>query len=133
MSLATGALGMGRSWAESLMTDTVRIIRRTPTGVLDETTGQPGYTEATIYEGKCRLVLRSNMVRDVDAQSQLLAIQGPRLDVPVAGTGDIKNADVFTMLTSETDAELVGVSGHISGMFPQSYATARRLPVEVSS
>jgi len=130
--MATGALTLGRQLAESLMTDTVRIFRRTMTGGVDAN-GEPVFTDTTIFQGACRLVLRSSVVRDVDAQSQLLAVQGPRLDVPVAGTGLVKNGDRFEILTSATDAELVGLSGVVSGMFPQSYSTARRLPVEVAS
>jgi len=113
------------------MTDTVRIFRRT-LGPIGED-GNPMVTDTTIFQGACRLVLRSGVVRDVDAQSQILAVQGPRLDVPVVGTGGVKNADRFVILTSATDAELVGLEGVVSGMFPQSYSTARRLPVEVSS
>jgi hypothetical protein len=114
------------------MTDTVRIVRRTLTGGVDSN-GEPAFTEAELFEGPCRLVLRSGVVRDVDAQSQLLAVQGPRLDVPVVGTGGVKNGDRFEILSSATDSALVGLSGVVSGMFPQSYSTARRLPVEVVS
>ena len=132
MSIARGALSLGRGVAESLMTDTVRIFRRADAGTVDDD-GNPEYVEADVWEGPCRLVLRSSVVRDVDAQSQLLAVQSPRLDVPVVGTGSVKNADRFVILSSLTDSELVGLEGFVSGMFPQSYATARRLPVEVVS
>ena len=114
------------------MTDTVRIFRRADAGTVDED-GNPEFTETDVWEGPCRLVLRSSVVRDVDAQSQLLAVQSPRLDVPIVGTGGVKNADRFVILSSLTDSELVGLEGFVSGMFPQSYATARRLPVEVVS
>ena len=131
MSIARGALSLGRGVAESLMTDTVRVFRRVNGPVGED--GNPTVTDTTIFEGPCRLVLRSSMVRDVDAQSQLLAVQGPRLDVPVTGSGGVKNGDRFVILSSATDAELVGLEGVVAGMFPQSYSTARRLPVEVAS
>jgi len=90
-------------------------------------------TDTDVYVGKCRLVLRSSVVRDVDAQSQLLAVQQPELHLPVAGSSEVKNADMFELLESEGDPSLVGLKGHVAGMFPHTGSTARRLPVEVSS
>ena len=133
MSIVVGVSAYMRGMAEVLMVDTVRIRRKgaaSPTP--DPVTGELVYTYTTLYEGKCRLVLRSGVVRDVDAQSQLLAVQGPRLDVPVSGTGDVKADDEFEMLSS-IDAEMVGVVGRVAGRFDQSLKSARRLPVEVWS
>lgn len=126
-----GALGIGRRLAEALMTDTVRVFRRTESGDFDDVTGEPEYTDTDLYEGPGRLVLRSSVVRDVDAGHQLQAVQGPRLDLPVAGTGGIGSGDRFEVTASVSDSALVGVSGVVSGGFPQTHATARRLPVEV--
>lgn len=128
-----GALPSMQANAVSLMRDTVRIRRREPvSGDPDPVTGEYPATYTTIYEGKCRLVLRSNVVRDVDSGSQLMAVQEPRLDVPVAGTGGILPGDVFVIL-SAVDPGLVGVDGVISGRFDQSLASARRLPVKVGN
>ena len=132
MSIVLGALGMGQALAESLMVDTVRIRRKGGTPVPDPVTGELVYTYTTMYEGKCRLVLRSGITRDVDAQSQLLAVQGPRLDVPVSGSGDVKADDEFEILTA-VDSEMVGARGRVAGRFDQSLKSARRLPVEVWS
>lgn len=128
MSIVLGAQAWGQSVAESLMVDTVLIRRKGPR-VLDPETGELVFSYTTIYSGKCRLVLRSGVVRDVDAQSQLLAVQGPRLDVPVAGTSAVKADDEFEITAGET----VGVTGRIAGRFDQSLKSARRLPVEVWS
>ena len=133
MSIARGALDLGRTLAEALMSDIVRIWRETPTGTGIDANGNPAVTVTELYSGPGRLVVRSGVVRDVDAQSQLLAVQSPRLDVPVAGTGGVKNGDLFEVTASDTDSSLVGLSGVVAGMFPQSYSTARRLPVEVVS
>ena len=133
MSIVSGTLSWSQRFSESLMSDTVRIRRKgaaSPTP--DPVTGELVYDYTTLYEGKCRLVLRSGVTRDVDAQSQLLAVQGPRLDVPVLGTGDVKADDEFEILTS-VDAEMVGVKGRVAGRFDQSLKSARRLPVEVWS
>jgi hypothetical protein len=122
-----------RAEAESLMTDTVLIRRKSGAPVLNQSTGElvQGYT--TIYSGVCRLKMRSTVVRDVDAASQLLGVQSPELHVPVAGTADIRNDDVFELTASVGDPGLVGLSGVVVGMFPHTGSTARRLPVEVAS
>lgn len=120
-----------RVLAESRMTDSVRVFRRTFGPVGDD--GNPTVTDTDIYVGPCRLVLRSSVVRDVDAQSQLLGVQQPELHLPVVGSIDVKNADRFVMTGSVGDPALVGLTGVVSGMFPHSGSTARRLPVEVSS
>lgn len=114
--------------AESMMRDTVRITRE-GAEVFDPDTGTYTPSVTTIYEGKCRLVLRSSVVQDVDAQSQLLALQGPRLDVPVAGTGGVLPDDLFELLSGDG----AGLTGRVAGVFPQSLKTARRLPVQIGS
>ena len=124
-------LGMGRRRAESRMHDQVRVFRRV-LGPIGED-GNPTVVDTDVYVGKCRLVLRSSVVRDVDAQSQLLGVQQPELHLPVAGSVGVKNADRFVLLESEGDPSLVGLEGHVAGMFPHTGSTARRLPVEVSS
>lgn len=117
-----------RAQAESMMRDTVKITRHGPE-VLDPETGNYVPSVTTIYEGKCRLVMRSSVVQDVDAQSQLQALQGPRLDVPVEGTAGIKPDDLFEI----TAGDEAGVGGRVAGLFPQSLKTARRLPVQIGS
>jgi hypothetical protein len=124
---------MGRTLAESRMTDAVTVTRKDGEPVLDDETGDLVQTYETIYTGPCRLVLRSGVVRDVDAQSQLLGVQRLELHVPVAGTSDIRNDDLFELTASTGDPSLVGLSGVVLGMFPHTGSTARRLPVEVAS
>ncbi len=132
MSILSGALAWGRSLAEVRMSDRVRVFRRV-LGPGVGADGNPTVTDTDVFVGKCRLVLRSSVVRDVDAQSQLLAVQQPELHLPVAGSSGVKNADRFVLLESEGDPSLVGLSGVVAGMFPHTGSTARRLPVEVSS
>jgi hypothetical protein len=127
VSIASGAASWGQSLAESLMVDTVRIRRKSGT-VWDDASGQNVPSYVTVYEGKCRLVLRSGVVRDVDAQSQLLSVQTPELHVPVTAAGVLPD-DEFEMLTGDDS----GLSGRVSGVFPQTLKTARRLPVVIAS
>lgn len=125
---ATTAERQGQRAAERLMVDTVRITREGDE-VFDPETGTYIPSVVTVYEGKCRMVMRTSVVQDVDAQSQLQALQGPRLDVPVAGTGGILPDDRFEL----TGGDEAGLTGRIAGLFPQSLKTARRLPVQIGS
>ena len=128
MSIIANVNAYMQGMAEALMVDTVLIKRRGTVQVEDED-GELVWEYTTIYSGKCRLVLRSGVVSDEDAQSQLLAVQGPRLDVPAIGTDGVKAGDEFEITAGET----VGVKGRVAGRFDQSLKSARRLPVEVWS
>jgi hypothetical protein len=119
---------MGQRLAESLMVDTVLIRRKTGSPVPDPVTGVLVWTNTTIYEGVCRLVQRSSVVRDVDAQSQLLAVQSPELHVPASVSGVLPD-DLFELLTGD-DA---GTSGVVAGVHVQSFKTARRIPVTIGN
>ena len=128
MSIASGAALMGQRLAEALMVDTVLVRRKSGSPVPDPETGELVYTFTTIYEGVCRLVQRSSVVRGVDAQSQLLAVQSPELHVPASVSGVLPD-DVFELLSGD-DA---GVSGVVSGVHVQSFKTARRIPVTIGN
>jgi len=112
--------------AESMMVDTVRVRRRSGNPIPDPATGELVYTFTTIYEGKCRLVMRAARARDVDSQSQLLAVQSPELHMPASVTGVLPD-DVFELLSGDL------VSGRIAGVHVATFKTARRFPVEIAS
>lgn len=131
---------MAQSLALSAMPDTVRVRRKSGSQTVNETTGELEFTYSTIYEGPSKLVLRSGVVRDVDAQSQLLAVQSPRLDLPVnVPTGAVGSSaavtadDEWEIVATTNDVAMVGRTGKVSGRFDQSWKSARRLPVEVWS
>jgi len=130
VSVFTGALSMGRTLAESRMTDTV-LITRGGTPVFDDATGNYTTTAATIYNGPARLSLRSSLVSDVDAQGQLLAGQSPRLDLPVSTSGGVQVNDTVTVTASVNDPAAEGLVLNVEGLFYQTDATARRLSVEI--
>jgi hypothetical protein len=113
--------------AESIMVDTVLIRRRTGS-VRNPETMENEPTFATVYEGRCRLVMPSGVVSDADSVSELVALQQPRLDLPVVGSEGVLPDDVFTVTGSDGS-----VSGRVAGVFPQSLKTARRLPVVIES
>ena len=128
MSIMGGAVAMGRSMAESLMSDSCIIQRKSATSVNEETL-EVSQTVTTIYEGICRLTMQSTSVRDAESGSRVLLEQGARLDVPISGTSQIEPDDIVTFTQSEFDSSLVNRKFRISGVNHQSQATARRFPV----
>ena len=130
--MTSAKLLTARRRLESRMTDTVRVTRTAP-GPFDPDTGTYPDVEETIYEGPARLKLASSVVRDVAAQGQNRAEQAPRLDFPVATSAAIRPGDVAEIIASVEDPESVGVTATISGVFYQTFATARRFPVEVQT
>lgn len=123
---------MGRTFAESRMSDTV-LITRTSEPVFDEATGTYTPTTVTVYSGPARLSIRSSVVGDVDAQGQKLASQSPRLDLPMATSGGVQVDDTVEVTASVNDPAAVGLRLNVEGVFFQTDATARRFPVEVQS
>jgi hypothetical protein len=114
------------------MTDTVLITRATEP-VFDAETGTYTPTVVTVYNGPARLKLSSTVVGTVDAQGQNLAAQTPRLDLPVATSGDVLVNDTAEITASVNDPASVGLRLNIEGVFFQTDATARRFPVEVQT
>lgn len=121
----------GREKAEALMTATCRITRKGPTQVLNESTGQYEFELIEVYSGKCKLKQADTQVAGAEAAGQLLIKQDSILSLPVEGTAGVREDDIAELLTNPLDTELVGARYRVKGGHGQSYATARRLPVEV--
>lgn len=96
----------------------------------------PQYT--TIYEGRCRLRTVSSVTSDIEAADQLLVGQASVLSFPVELSAGIRVNDVATLLASDDpdddlDPGLIGRRARIAGLHFDTDATARRLPVEMTS
>jgi hypothetical protein len=130
--LSPSRLVAARAKLESRMTDTIRVTRSSEP-VWNEETGTYTPADTVIYTGPGRLKLASSVVSDVNAQGQLLAAQAPRLDLPVATSGDVQVNDTAEIIASLHDPASVGLRLNIEGVFFQTDATARRFPVEVQS
>lgn len=135
----SSVLARGRAAAAARMLDTCRITRDGDRG-LNRDTGDIEAVAHIVYEGPCRLVLDSQDTTESEAQSQVLTEQGPRLDLPfvapanaVGAPAAVTTNDRALILTSVTDPAQVGTRARIAGEFPNSQATARRFPVEVTS
>lgn len=130
-----------RSEAESMMRSRC-IIRRNGEKVFSEETGDYETTVTTLYTGSrdgveiggiCKIRFGGAQANEVDGQSQDLTEQVAVLSLPIAGSSGLTVGDVAEIVSSPFDPDLVGKLFRILGHHTQTYATARRLPVEVVS
>lgn len=133
MSIAAGALGMGRQWAESLMTDTAQIGFESSDEVLNPDTGEYERAFTPIYHGPCRFKAGNVQASDVEAASQLLVSQLATLSLPIGASTDVQNGMQVRVTGSLTDPALPGTVAMIEAPFRSSYATARRFTARVVS
>jgi len=128
---AESTILQGREMAESLMTSTCTI------GVTEESVHPVTFETITTviethYTGPCRLRFPGSTVSELDAGSQRITDQTAILSIPV-GNVTIRTDDGGEILTNPLDPSLVGTKFRISGDHSQTYATARRFPVEITS
>lgn len=117
-----------RRHAESLMVDHC-VIGAAGEPVWNEETGQydPGVS-APVYEGPCRYRAGNTAVHEVDAQGQALIEQSDVLSVPVDGS-ELVVKDMVALVTLTHD-QSEPFTVRITGGHKQTFATARRFPVE---
>lgn len=131
MSLAAGALAFGRRFAATQAASTCRIERITPGSVLDDETGLYVDAKTLVYEGPCELVFSDVAARETTPQSQSVAEQNPVLKLPVEGTASVTVDDVGTLTAHPYDPGMVGLTFRVTGLHTRTFATTRRLPIEV--
>jgi hypothetical protein len=124
-----------RAAAESKMVDTCTIVAITTTGDPDPATSLPAEQRTTIYAGKCEYRAADTQARSVDSAGRQLVQQGATLKLPVDAPGSaavrVGHVATISLATNDPTADPVVVT--VSGTHQQTYATARRLPVEVTS
>lgn len=133
MSVAGGALSMGRRTAESLMRDTCTVVDPSSTApVWNPTTLQYDEVPATVYTGKCRLRRSGMQARQGEQAGQLFVEQGAILSLPFSEptSAAVGKDHVVTVTASESDVGMVGAKFTVSATPHQSDATARRFPVK---
>lgn len=123
------ALPQLRAQAESLMIDACTISGGT-TSVFNEETFEYETVTAETYSGPCRLRFAATAVQDVEAAGQLLVVQRATLSLPIATSGAVLEGHVATITACVNDPALVGRKFRIEGGHHQTFATARRFPVE---
>jgi hypothetical protein len=124
-------IAAGRLAAERLMTSTCVINRVTEGEWSDAVLDYADITTA-VYAGPCRLKFTPHRVITQDAQGQILTEQQLLLYLPIDGSpsGDVRADDRVTVTDGGPDPTLTGRTFRVTGLFAQTYATARRLPVE---
>ncbi|WP_242089248.1 DUF6093 family protein [Curtobacterium sp. DN_7.5] len=124
-----------RAAAESKMVDSCTIVEVTTSGDPDPATSLPAETRTTIYAGKCEYRAADTQARSVDSGGRQLVQQGATLKIPVdaPGSASVRVGHVATISLATNDPTASPVVVTVSGTHQQTYATARRLPVEVTS
>jgi hypothetical protein len=128
MSIAAGTTRLGRVQAESLMTSTGVVRRQTGTAE-DPVTYETVPVWETIYTGKARL--KMGVATGMGAIPGAVIIEtSATLSLPVEGSGSVLPNDVWEFSTNPLDTSLVGRQLRVTAGSAQTYATARRFPVE---
>jgi hypothetical protein len=129
---AASTIGQGRRFNEALMASTCVIADAGSEPVLNEETGEyePVVSDPS-YEGPCKIRFNSSVTSEVDAQSQLLVEQNAILSLPVEGSGNVSIGQYAVITANPMDAAMVGKKFRITGDHTQTFATARRFPVEL--
>lgn len=126
---AETALARGRAMIEGLMVDTCTIVRLTD-GILNQQTGERPPVSTTVYAGKCRTQQHTpggaTLTDEGEASRSMLRRE---LQLPIAGTEDIRVGDQATITAAPNDADLVGRVFRVAELAGKSHATARRLGV----
>lgn len=118
-----------RAEAESLMFDACTVAGDS-VPVFNETTLEYDTVEVESYSGPCRLRFGDTAVQDIEAAGQLLIGQRATLSLPVATSGGVLEGHVATITACVNDPALVGRKFRVEGGHHQTFATARRFPVE---
>jgi hypothetical protein len=121
--------GRGFLVRSGALVDTCTIQRKTGmTEDLNTGIGTPTYV--LLYTGACRFqAAAANWAGPSDVAEAALRLASFELQVPVAGTEDLRIDDRVTVLTCLNDLDLVGRVFSLTGISRKSHATTRKLPL----
>lgn len=118
----------GRARADSIMSDTCTITRKTTT-FTDPDTGVRTQTTTTLYTGKCRVKQNSASASASEPGEALSLLLTLTVQVPMSVTG-VEPDDIVTVTASQMDPDLVGRKFAVKDLAHSSHTTARRLGVQ---
>lgn len=124
------ALLEGRRLAESLMTDTVRVLR--PVGVeVDDLTGKdvPVYAPDAVYEGRAKVQTYEPHEQTPAVGGRTTVVQRYHVHLPVSA-GPFKAGDRVEVLTSQHNPHLPGTVYRVAGPHEKAQQTAQRVLVD---
>lgn len=119
-----------RAQAESMMESGCRI---GPQGVegTDDDLNRTVTIADPVYVGPCRVRFVSTVTSDEDAGTQDVAVQQALLSLPVAGSEGVRTGHMVEITANPHDGGLIGRVFRVTGYHGQTYATARRFPLEL--
>lgn len=121
-------LKRGRETAESLMTDTIHVTRRSGVPTTDPETGQVTYPTETVHSGIGRIQSRgTEATRKTTAGADVLIVTfQAQLPVTVVLQGD----DEIEVTASESDPLMVGRKFRVEAVIRKTHATKTAANVE---
>jgi hypothetical protein len=134
-AIITQTVVEGRTLIESLMQESCVITRvdsAVERGGMDpETMQYPAAPLLTIYEGKCRIQIRSAVASALDSSAgdRESTVQERELQLPIDGTDEIAINDIVEITSAALDPSLAGRAFTVVARHEKSHATARRLRI----
>lgn len=129
MSLQS-ALARGRTAAEALMVDACTIRHKTGESASG---GVITPTYSTLYNGKCRVQVRSEAGQGQNVGEAYLVVERHEVQLPMTVTG-LREGDQITITASALDPDLVGRVYVVRDVVRKSHLTSRRVTVlEITS
>ena len=119
---------MGREAAERLMSDTVRVSRRSSEPVTDPVTGVVDYPATPFYEGRGRVQARQTEGQETSAGGQSFTVSDFTLQLPY--DTDLEPGDHVEVRASEMDPLMVGRVFAVETIPRKTHMTAVRAGVE---
>lgn len=117
-----------REMAEGMMSDTLRITRKSSSPVTDPVTGKVTYPSVTIYEGRGRVQANALQDREVAVGGADFNVGAFTVQVPF--DTDLHNDDEAEMVASRMDARMVGRTFRIDTVPRKTHATMMRAGAE---
>lgn len=130
VSEALDALPQMRAEAESLMTDTVRVLRPVDVEV-DPLTGKdvPVYAPDAVYEGRAKVQTYEPHEQTPAVGGHTTVVQRYHVHLPLAA-GPFKTGDRVEVLASEHNPHLPGTVYRVAGPHEKAQQTAQRVLVD---
>jgi hypothetical protein len=117
-----------RAYAESIMTDTLRVTRATLEPVTDPNTGVVTYPNATVYEGKGRIQSRATEAKRTEGEGQDFTLEDSIAQLPISVPLSVD--DEIEVTASALDSLNVGTVYRVVSVDRKTHATMCRAGIE---
>lgn len=127
------AVADGRAEAEALMTDTLRVTRKSSTPVTDPVTGKVTYPSVVVYpvgDGDGRGRVQANALQDREVVVAGAGFDVSAFTVQLPYDADVRDDDEAVVLASRTDPLMAGRTFRIDVIPRKTHATMLRCGAE---